>query len=133
MKTSTFIFALFAIATTAFAGSPLSTTQKVDWQKAEINYLHALNSDNIGVRQSAASHLGVYKLKGAVQQLITVLQTDKSESSRMIVALALVKIGEQEGVAAVEEASYYDGSEKVAKFCERILKELPAQHDLSLK
>ena len=136
MKTSKFIFAaLLTISMTAaaFAKSPASTNSNVDWAKAQQNYRQALNSGNFGVRLSAAQHLGEYRLKGAVQDLIVVLQSEKIENGRMAAALALVQIGEKEGIRAVEEASIYDGSEKVAKFCEQLLTASSKGQDLSLK
>lgn len=141
MKTSLsrwgkFIFAavlMISLSAIAFAKSPASTNASIYWEKAQQNYLKALNSDNIGVRHSAAHYLGEYKLKGAVQKLIVLLQTDKIEMSRMAAALALVQIGEKEGINAVKEASIYDGSEKVAKFCEQLLNGQSNQQDLSLK
>ena len=136
MKTSKWVFAtvlMISIAVTAFAKSPASVKSNIDWEKAQKNYITALNSDNFGVRRSAANYLGEYKLKGAVQDLIVLLQTDKVENGRMAAALALVQIGEKEGIKAVEEASIYDGSEKVAKFCEHLLNASSNSHELSLK
>lgn len=123
----TLIFALTASATT-----PKGTEHsKVDWQKAEKNYLVALASSNVGLRHSAANYLAEYRLKGAVQPLIEILQNDKVEQLRMAAALALVQLGNKEGVEAVKDASLYDGSEKVAKFCERLISE--TSQELSMK
>lgn len=123
----TVIFALTALATT-----PKSTNySKVDWQKAEKNYLAALSSTNVGLRQSAANFLAEYRLSGAVQPLIVILQTDKVEQLRMAAALALVQLGNKEGIEAVKDASIYDGSEKVAKFCEQLIS--VSSQELSMK
>lgn len=117
---------------TASATTPRSTNHsKVDWQKAEKNYLAALASSNVGLRQSAANYLAEYRLTGAVQSLIEVLQTDKVEQLRMAAALALVQLGNKEGVEAVKDASIYDGSEKVAKFCEQLIS--VSTQELSMK
>ncbi len=122
-----------SIACSAFATSPTSNTQsKIDWQKAEKNYLAALSSDNAGLRHSAANYIGEYRLKGAVYELIGLLQTDRVEKNRMAAALALMQIGGKEPVKAVEEAALYDGSEKVSRFCEQLL-HATATRDLSLK
>lgn len=110
------------LSSTVFASSPaLSKSQSVDWQKAEKNYLVALTSENIGVRQSAAYYLAEYRLHGAVQPLIQILRTDKVEQLRMAAALALVTLGNNEGLEAVKEAVLYDGSEKVSKYCEQLI------------
>lgn len=121
---------ILSIAVTAFAKSPKSSTN-IDWSKAEKNYLVALASENIGLRQSAAGFLAEYRLSGAVQPLIEVLRNDKVEQLRMAAALALVQLGNKDGIDAVKDASVYDGSEKVAKFCEQLINS--ANKELSLK
>lgn len=123
---------IVSTAVSAFATTPKSTEYKVDWQKAEKNYIVALSSDNIGLRHSATNYIGEYRLKGAVDDLIGLLQSDKVEKNRMAAALALMQIGEKEGIKAVEEAALYDGSEKVSRFCEQLLN-ASATKDLSLK
>ncbi|MBI2429141.1 MAG: HEAT repeat domain-containing protein [Ignavibacteriales bacterium] len=123
---------IVSMAATAFATTPKSTEYKIDWQKAEKNYIVALSSDNIGLRHSATNYLGEYRLKGAVDHLITLLRSDKVENNRMAAALALMQIGEKEGVKAVEEASLFDGSEKVSRFCEQLIN-ASSSKDLSMK
>ena len=108
--------------TAAVASQPvIAKNPNVDWKKAEANYVSCLASENLGIRQSAANYVAEYQLKGAIEPLITVLKADKVESARMSAALALVSLGDSRARAAVEEASLYDGSEKVAKFCECLL------------
>lgn len=115
---------LFFVA--AVASQPVvSSSQSVDWKKAEANYISCLTSDNLGIKQSAATYISEYQLKGAVDQLIEVLKSDKVEKARMSAALALITLDESRARAAVEEAALYDGSDKVAKFCESLLTASP--------
>ena len=131
-KTIAITLLTLSIILTAFATNPKSSnSSKIDWQKAEKNYLTALTSENIGVRQSATNYLAEYKLTGAVQPLVEVLKNDKVEQLRMAAALALVQLGNKEGIEAVKEAAIYDGSEKVAKFCEQLIS--ASSQELSLK
>jgi HEAT repeat protein len=107
---------------TAFAAAPSkAVSSTIDWKKAERNYVEALKSENCGVRQSAANMIANYGLVNASKQLITVLKNDKEESARMTAAFALVMLGDTVGIEAVQDASLYDGSEKVAKFCDGLL------------
>lgn len=108
------------LSVSAFATTPRSS-ESIDWSKAERNYVAALASDNLGLRHSAASYIAEYRLPGAVVSLISVLQSDKVEQMRMSAAQALVQIGNKEALDAVQDAAMYDGSEKVAKFCEQLL------------
>jgi hypothetical protein len=131
-KTLTITIVTMMVAVSAFA-TPPKTTQysKVNWSLAEKNYIAALCSGNIGLRNSAANFIAEYRLTGAVKPLIERLREDKVEQVRMSSALALVQLGDNEGIAAVKEAAIYDGSEKVAKFCEQLLNS--TSEELSLK
>ena len=118
--------ALFIAFSSAVASQPsVSRYDNVDWKKAEVNYVAALKSDNIGIRQSAASYVAEYQLQGAVEPLIQILKFDKVESARMSAALALITLNDPRGRAAVEDAALYDGSDKVVKFCESLLNASP--------
>lgn len=130
MKQSIIALLILTFAVSASATTP-RTASAVDWTKAEKNYLVALGSDNIGLRKSAASFLAEYRLTGAVQPLIEMLRNDKVEQMRMAAALALVQLGNKDGMDAVKEASVYDGSEKVARFCQQLLDS--SSQELSLK
>ena len=115
---------LFFVA--AVASQPVvSSTQSVNWKKAEANYISCLSSDNLGIKQSAANYIAEYRLKGAVEPLIEVLKSDKVEKARMSAALALISLDDSRARSAVEEAALYDGSDKVAKFCESLLNASP--------
>ncbi|MDP1676648.1 MAG: HEAT repeat domain-containing protein [Bacteroidota bacterium] len=110
------------VVLSAFATNPKTTqSSKVNWNAAEKNYIAALCSENIGLRNSAANFIAEYRLTGAVQPLIERLREDKVEQVRMASALALVQLGVSDGIVAVKEAAIYDGSEKVAKFCEQLI------------
>jgi hypothetical protein len=125
------VAAAVMICASAVASQPMvSRSGEVDWNKAELNYVAALSSDNLGIRQSAATYLGEYQLKGGIEPLIQVLKNDKVESARMSAALALITLDDPRGRAAVEEASLYDGSDKVVKFCESLLKASPQKFSL---
>ena len=122
---------ILSFSVTAFASSPVSSS--VNWQKAEQNYIASLYSDNVGVRTSAAGFIGEYRLKGATQDLITILQTDKVERNRMAAAKSLVQIGEQDAIDAVKEAVIYDGSTTVSQYCKQLLETTQSSNDMSLK
>jgi HEAT repeat protein len=117
----------FAIAVIAIFAAVISrAADKTDippskWAAAEKNYVLALASENDGVRISAAEHLGRYQLRGSIDALITMLKTDKTERARIAAAFALIIMNEDTGVKAVEESSLYDGSDKVASFCTKLL------------
>ena len=134
MRTQFVVSALLILSfsVTAFATSPASSST-VNWQKAEQNYKASLYSENVGVRASAAGFIGEYRLKGATQDLITILHTDKVERNRMAAAKALVRIGDRDAIDAVKEAVIYDGSATVAQYCKQLLESTQSTNDMSLK
>lgn len=119
------------LTASAFATTP--SARVIDWASAEKNYIAAVQSQNIGVQQSAAQFIGEYRLKGAVSELARVLREDPVETTRMKAAASLVRIGGDEALSAVREAVLFDGSEKVARFCEKLMESASEQHDLSMK
>lgn len=129
-QTMTIALLTLSLSIAAFATTPKTSTT-VDWSKAEKNYLVALSSENIGLRRSATGFLAEYRLSGAVKPLIEILKNDKVEQLRMAAAVALMQLGNNDGIEAVKEASIYDGSEKVAKFCEQLINS--TTKDLSLR
>jgi hypothetical protein len=108
--------------TAAFAGEPLKTESKpTDWKVVESRLIEAFHSDNDGVRVSAASLLGKYRLAGACTELIESLKTDKCDCVRMASALALVSIGDQCGLKAVQDIADSDADINVSSFCRGLL------------
>jgi hypothetical protein len=121
-----FFIAVIAISTAAAAFAadrsqgPYANAKK--WENAEKNYINALKIGNDGAKISAAGYLADYRLTGAVPVLIDVLKSDKVENVRISAALALIMLDDKEGRAAIGEAALYDGSDRVAQFCEALLK-----------
>ena len=122
---------LFA-GSSAFAEDPVhsgkDTSNKVNWSKAVNNYVHALHSENAGVRQSAESFFNKYKdskewQMECVEPLIALLKNDSSKEIRKIAARLLVEVGDARGISAVEEASRTDSSKEVVEFCQWLLNE----------
>ena len=109
-------------AAAAEASQPaVAKNTTVDRKNAEANCAACLVPGTDGVRKTASYYVAEYEQKASIEPLIRVLRTSKVESTRMAAALALVSLGDDKARAAVAEASLYDGSDKVAKFCECLL------------
>jgi HEAT repeat protein len=91
------------------------TEQK--YEAAVQNLLIGLKSDNQGLRESAAFMLGELKASEAVVPLMAILRSDSHESSRVVAALALCRIGDARGVFAVRRAVTFDESASVQRKC----------------
>lgn len=98
------------------------TDQKSFPNKGVENLLAGINSDNQGLRLSCAYYLGYYKISGADNLLVNMLQSDESEEGRIIAALALTQIGSNLGNSAIKQAAVFDKSEKVQDMCKILQK-----------
>lgn len=116
-RTTVVVLVMAFTTASVFASNVDASSRSVNWKKAEQNYVISIGSDNTGVRMSAISYIGEYRLTGAAKNVIAVLQEDSSEELRMAAALTLISIGDEAGIKAVADAAKNDGSEKVARFC----------------
>lgn len=117
MKAMVRIFALVAliaaVTTLAVAGNN-EEKPAYNKERAEANLLVGLASDNLGLRESCAFMLGEIGSTKAVLPLMAMLHGEV-ESSRVVAALALSRIGDPRGVFAVKQAAKFDPSTRVQK------------------
>lgn len=86
-------------------------------KEAVTNYLKGLKSDNHGLRLSCAYYLGEYGISEGMVPLMNMLHNEKTESGRIMAALALTKLGSEMSIYAVKQASIFDKSERVRNLC----------------
>lgn len=109
--------AMVLIASVGQAESTFKSESPERYAKAETNLLIALASDNEGLRESAAYMLGEIGSEKAVVPLMKMLREGDTESSRIMAALALCRIGDGRGVYAVRRAAQFDDSRDVQTRC----------------
>jgi hypothetical protein len=105
------------IAGQALATDKVQVTPRVTKELITINLMNGLASDNKGVRENAAFMLGEQKITRAIVPLMKMLRDSEEESSRIVAALSLCRMGEPRGVYAVRMAAKFDNSEKVRTLC----------------
>jgi HEAT repeat protein len=66
------------------------------------NYAAAIESENSGVKKSAVYMAGVDKINGLVKTLIKQFTKEKDDYVKVMIALALYMIGDERGIAAIE-------------------------------
>lgn len=76
-----------------------------------------INSDNFGLRTSAAYMLGELKCEKGVIPLMRMLKSEDREDARIVAALALLKMGNAKGIFAIKQAIRFDDSERVRRLC----------------
>jgi len=117
LRVAVFVALVAGIAGQALATDKVQVTPRVTKELVALNLMNGLASDNKGVRESAAFMLGEEKITRAIVPLMKMLRDSEEESSRIVAALSLCRIGEPRGVYAVRMAAKFDNSEKVRTLC----------------
>jgi HEAT repeat protein len=121
MKRTTSIFAALALVVVFTAGAMASdqtgTLTPEQYVRAEQTLLNGLQEDNLGVKEGSAYMLGELKSSKAVIPLMKMLRDGEQESTRIVAALALCRIGDPRGLYAVKRATQFDDSERVSQRC----------------
>lgn len=121
MKTTVAMLAAFVLvlmtASVATASDDVTSLTPEQYARAEQTLLQGIEEDNLGVKEGSAYMLGELKSTKAVIPLMKMLRSSENESSRIVAALALCRIGDARGLYAVKCATRFDGSERVAQRC----------------
>ncbi len=104
---------LAGLAGNVSAADKTQAAPRVTRELITINLMNGLASDNKGVRESAAYMLGEEKITAAVVPLMQMLRENEEESTRIVAALALCRIGDPRGVYAVRQAARFDDNQRV--------------------
>jgi len=117
------IILAMAIGLILFTGESFSsnmTKQDSAIKVGETNLLIALNSDNYGLKTSAAQILGDIKSDKSVIPLMRILHSSNDENMRILAAYSLCKIQNPMGLFAVKQAVRFDNSGRVRKICNNL-------------
>ncbi len=112
-----FVALVAGISGQALATDKVQVTPRVTKELITLNLMNGLASNNKGVRENAAFVLGEEKITRAIVPLMKMLRDSEEESSRIVAALSLCRMGEPRGVYAVRMAAKFDNSERVRTLC----------------
>jgi len=90
-------------------------------ERAIKSLMLGIESDNTGLKKSSIYLSGMYELDGVVETLISQLRKETDPDTRILIALALYKIGNKEGLDAIEELVKNDDNLKVKRISSAIL------------
>ena len=77
--------------------------------------IKSLQDENIGIRSSAAQLLGERQVNEAVEPLVKMLTTEENSSVRIVVAIALYKIGDENALPVLKKVAATDKNKTVRK------------------
>jgi len=79
------------------------------------NLAMGLESENTGLKQSCIYFAGFYEIEELVKPLIKLLNKEENANTRILIALALSKIGNEEGIEAIGKLAMKDMNPKVKR------------------
>ena len=121
-RVSVFLFAAFIFLFAA--PSILPQSQETDINPKFVGNLNVgIKSSNEGLRKSCIYFTGVYLLKECVPTLVEQLSKENNPNVKILIALSLYRIGDENGIKAVEKLAAYDLNVKVRRIGNAILSE----------
>jgi HEAT repeat protein len=121
-KTALTLLTVLILATTAMGQSVRSAKHTFN-ETAIKNLMVGLNSENEGLRKSSIYFAGLYGIEEAAGTLVDQFPEEKNPKLRILIALALYRIGDQKGMDAIFTASKKDGDQEVKRICSAIADE----------
>ena len=113
-KTKYFLVLMLILSVSIFAGN---NNIEEKYKTIEDNLLVGLQTNNLGLKVSAAYFLGEMKSERAVIPLMKMLKGNTTEEEKLIAALSLSKIRSERGMFAVKQRIKFDDSERVQRLC----------------
>ncbi|MCX6169813.1 MAG: HEAT repeat domain-containing protein [Ignavibacteriales bacterium] len=87
------------------------------------NLIVGIQSENNGLRESAIYLAGKYEITEVVETLVDQFKRETDPKMRVLIALALYKIGDEKGMDAIYAAAVNDSDSKVKRICNAIVNE----------
>ncbi len=135
MKANRNVVKLIAVVTAAvllsgntfavnFMKGNISNTLKTEISEMMIKNLSmGIASDNLGLKRSCIYFSGFYEIEELVNPLVKQLKKESDPGTRILIALALYKIGNNDAINAIEKLAKNDSDPKVKRMGIAILNE----------
>jgi len=122
-----FFFVFAALILLTFFGNGYSQSQVIgDLTKqkgAKANLEMGIQSENIGVRESTIYFTGKYRLIEMEDELIAQLQVEKDSDIRVLIGLALFRMGSEKGMETLADTKSTDSNPRVRRMFASIYNE----------
>jgi HEAT repeat protein len=114
-----------------FSLTSFTQNNKVNLKKNDIeNLITGIRSDNAGLRKSAVYMAGKYSIEETTSVLIEKLRTEDDSAMKILIALALYRIGNEECVEAVQNLSLNDSCREVKRISTAILNQWEEDNEI---
>ena len=120
------IIAMAFVFTSASNAQDWSRKKPVVKPEAVANLIVGIKSENDGLRKCAIYYAGKYEVDQAVDALIEQLDVEKISKMRILIALSLYKIGNEDGLDAIYANALKESDPNVKRMCNAIVEEYAA-------
>jgi HEAT repeat protein len=120
VKVVAVVIAAMILSSNAFAMNLKGDKTEVP-EKMVQNLAVGIASDNLGLKTNCIYFAGFYEIEELVQPLVKQLAKESNPNTRVLIALALYKIGNVEAINAVEKLAKNDTDPSVKKIGNAIL------------
>ena len=114
VKVAAAVIAAMILSSNTFAMNLKTDKTEIPEQMVQ-NLAAGIASDNLGLKTSCIYFAGFYEIEGLVQPLVNQLGKESNPNTRVLIALALYKIGNAEALNAVEKLAKNDADPAVKK------------------
>ena len=112
--------AILALVLFSFSSVNANGNDKKSNDTVESNLLVGVQSDNLGLKISSAFYLGELKSEKAVDDLMKILREDPNTGARLMAALSLVKIENEQGLYMVKRTAQFNTDERVRRMSDKL-------------
>ena len=98
-------------------------TEEIDSQSI-LNLKTAIKSENEGLKRSAIYFTGKYKIHQAEDELIELLEEEKSQRNKKLIALVLYKMRSNRSIDVIKDLAFNDPDINVKKYCYQLYQDL---------
>ncbi len=115
VKIVTVVAAAMLLSSSVFAMNSSSNLKTEIPDKMVQNLALGIASDNLGLKTDCIYYAGFYEIEGLVEPLVEQLSKESNPNTKVLIALALYKIGSPEAMNAIKNLAKNDVDPAVKK------------------
>lgn len=117
-------------AVLVYASAGAQSTQKEICKKFQHNLVTAIQSDNVGLKKSGIYLAGKYEIDELTGVLVDALRKETDTSVKILIGLALYRIGTEEGFEAIKNISLIEKDKEVKRMFAAIVEQIKTDKNI---
>ncbi len=113
-----------------YSSADAQSTRKEYCKKFHKNLITAIQSDNLGLKKSGIYFAGKYEIDELTGVLVDALRKEKDPSVKILIGLALYRIGNEEGFEAIKNISLIEKDKEVKRMFAAIVEQIKTDKNI---